>query len=213
MQDESHATRGSDPNARLDEFERVLDLAASGDLAARDRLWSEFLPELRQLVVAWFEGQRAKFRWKKDPSIGPTHIVDMLWERLHARDRIYESGRRYLFKSFYTECVRIFLDHRKRSWRHHDGRVDLPTHFLAPDQSGEVFAKLDAALAKLRAVDKLDADIGAMRVMETVEDEPPLGGTRGLRNDEVAARLGVSKSTVEHRWKHVKAFLISELES
>jgi DNA-directed RNA polymerase specialized sigma24 family protein len=163
-------------------------------------------------VVAWFEGQRAKYRWKKDPSIGPTHIVDALWERLHARDRAYESGRRYMFKAFYTECARIFLDHRKRTWRHHGGRVDLPTHILAPGQSEEVFEKLDAALAKLRAVDKLDADIGAMRVLESVEDESRPGATRGLRNDEVAERLDVSKSTVEHRWKHIKAFLISELE-
>ena len=29
MQDESPASPGSDPNARLDEFERVLDLAAN----------------------------------------------------------------------------------------------------------------------------------------------------------------------------------------
>jgi DNA-directed RNA polymerase specialized sigma24 family protein len=136
-----------------------------------------------------------------------------LWERLHARDQIYESGRRFLFKSFHTECARIFLDHRRSSWRHHGGRVDLPTHILAPGQSGEVFDKLDAALAKLRAVDKLDADIGAMRVLETVADEQRPGATRGLRNDEVAASLGVSKSTVEHRWKHVKAILLSEVES
>lgn len=213
MQDESSASPGSDPSARLDEFERVLDLAATGDLAARDRLWSEFLPELRQLVVAWFEGQRAKFRWKKDPSIGPTHIVDMLWERLHARDQIYESGRRFLFKSFYTECARIFIDHLRSSGRHHDDRVDLPTHLLAPGQSEELLEKLDAALAKLRAADKLDADIGAMRVLETVADEKRPGATRGLRNDEVAAKLGVSQSTVEHRWKFIRTFLSSEVES
>jgi DNA-directed RNA polymerase specialized sigma24 family protein len=199
-----------DPTA---DFDRDIELAAMGDAAARQRLWQDHFENLRRLVVAWFERCGGTNRRRGDLSIGPTHIVGELYLKLSARDGVFGQGRERLFRCFYTECSRIYLDHLRKRRRHHQQRVDLPDDMAGRDPGAERLDRLDTVLAELAQHDRLDADIAAMKVLESIEDERHPGGMRKITNAEVAARLGCSLRLVEKRWSYLKSLLSAKLTS
>lgn len=60
---------------------------------------------------------------------------------------------------------------------------------------------LESALARLEAIDPRGAEVVALRFFS------------GLSVPEVAAHLGVSVSTVENKWTHVRAWLRRNLST
>lgn len=208
---ESHPVADRCPVGPAPDFDRDIDLAAAGDTAAQQRLWQDHYDRVRALVVAWFERNGGNRRDRGDLSIGPTHIVGALYMKLHNREGVFGQGRERLFKCFYNECSRIFLDHLRKRRRHHDRRAELPQDLAQHDAGTDYLDRLEQTLQDLAAHDRLDADIAAMKLLEAVPDERHPGGSRSLRNAEVAARLGCSLRLVEKRWSYLKSHLAMRL--
>jgi DNA-directed RNA polymerase specialized sigma24 family protein len=194
------------------DFERDLDLAAQGDEAARNRLWSVHFEQLKQIVVQWFERNGGNQRQRGDLSIGPTHIVGELYLKLGQRDEVFGRGRDWLFRCFYNECSRIFLDHLRKRRRHHAGRVPVDGEMPLTAKAEANLEVLSDLLARLAKNNRLDADIAAMKILESVPDEKHPGAMRKLHNAEVAKRLGCSLRLVEQRWAFLKGYLQSQVQ-
>ncbi len=201
----------SEPTALETPFELDLDRAAAGDRDAVNRLWSDHYEDLRALVLGWFLRQRSKRAARGQVSIGPTHIVGALFERLHDRSAVFGRGRAFLFSCFYQECARIFVDHLRRTCRHHDRRVEFESQLLPREHLDAKLDVIAGALETLGRSSKLEADIAAMKIFESIEDDANPGAMRGLYNHEIAERLGCSLRQVEKHWKFAKSYLFAKL--
>lgn len=193
------------------DFERDLDLAAQGDEAARSRLWSVHFEQLKQIVVQWFERKVGNQRQRGDLSIGPTHIAGELYLKLGQRDEVFGRGRDWLFSCFYNECSRIFIDYLRKRRRHHAGRVPFDGEMPLTAKAEANLEVLSDLLARLAKHNRMDADIAAMKLLESVPDEKHPGAMRKLQNAEVAKRLGCSLRLVEKRWAFLKGYLQAQV--
>ncbi|MBL9078157.1 MAG: hypothetical protein JNL08_11675 [Planctomycetes bacterium] len=191
--------------------------AAEGDREARDRLWAEHYETLRDCAKAWFARS-----WRgNDPmravSLDGTEILHAVFGRLRDRTAALERGKSYFFRAFYTECLRVVVDHYRKT-RNDKGRGDrqrvpLPSHFLADHKADVDFDVLFGIVAELEQQDARLGQIAALKVFESRPDEESAGARRGLTNAEVAELLGVSLRVVEKDWAFAKAWLLRRLGS
>lgn len=194
-----------------DDFQKDLQLAADGDLDARNRLWSKHYDTFRACAKAFVDNDWARRGDRYGVSIGGTHIVNVAYERLHDRSAALGKGRAWFFRCFYTECMRIVIDHYRMRKNDKQRRVSLNSHVL-PDQgtSADPGVIYDI-LAALERLDPKSGQIAMLKIFESVRDPEQPGAYRGLRNNEVAEMLGYSLRLVEQRWQFAKAYLLDKL--
>lgn len=202
----------SDENSR---FAEDLRRAAEGNAEARQRLWADHYDTLHQCAKAWFA-----HHWKRrgdnfGVSLDGTDIVNAAYERLHDRTAAMANGKSYFFRAFYTECMRIVVDHYRKT-KNDKGhgkqkRVELQSQFLQERRLQADFDALYDILAELEHEDLRVGQIAMLKVFETRPVEGKPSATRGLTNQEVADLLGLGLRTVEKDWSFAKAFLLKKL--
>lgn len=205
----------SDPKSpRPGPFTIDLQRAADGDTEARNRLWAEHYDTLRACAKAWFERH-----WGNEDgravSLGGTDVVDAVYARLRDRTEAMAEGRAFFFKAFYTECMRIVVDHYRRAKRHRarggsDAAVRTPDLVVDPQLQVD-FDTLFDLMNELERMDPRLARVAMLKIFETRRDEGPGGVIRGLTNDEVAHELGIALRTVEKDWQFAKAWLMQRI--
>ena len=163
-----------------------------GDLRARDDLVPLVYAELRRRAAAYLRRERA------DHTLQPTALVHEAFLRLMGQERVAWQNRAQFFGLAAQMMRRILVDHARkheaakrppREWR---VTVD-EQHAVAPPDCELML--LDRALTELAALDPRQAQIVELRYFA------------GLSEQEVAAVLGMSRSTVTREWRIARVWL------
>jgi RNA polymerase sigma factor (TIGR02999 family) len=190
------AGRVSDPLAS--DVTRWLAEWRNGDERALERLLPLVYGELRRLASRYLDRERE----------GHTlHTHDLIHEaflRLVPQRHVDWQSRAHFFAVAAQMMRRILVDHaRRRQYDKHGGTLQRIALDEIPDltvRSDLDFVELDEALAELAQVDASLAQIVDLRFFG------------GLEHGEIASVLGVSKPTVQRRWRTAKAWLYRRLQ-
>jgi RNA polymerase sigma-70 factor, ECF subfamily len=157
-----------------------------------DELYAAVYGDLRRRAARWVAGQ---------PGVDPASLVHEAHLRLARSDARFED--RGHFCAVAALAMRQVLVDRARArqadkrggdWQ----RVTLTGVASGGEADVDVLA-LEAALAELEALEPRHAEVVTLRFFG------------GLTVDEIAAHLGVSRSTVEADWRKARAFLAAAL--
>ena len=185
------------PQPSSDEFTRLLNLAAAGDDGAARSVLPRVVDELRRLAEARLA------RLPAGQTLQPTALVNEVWVRLATDDATGWEGRRH-FYYVAARAMRDILveDARRKGAKKRGGerqRVEIEDAHLVIEAPVEDVLGLDRALGRLEEVDPEGAQVVMLRFFT------------GLEVREVAETMGVSVSTVERKWRFVRAWLRNEL--
>jgi RNA polymerase sigma factor (TIGR02999 family) len=171
-----------------------------GDDHARDRLFAEVYPQLRQIASRFLQHERG------DHTLEPTALVNELALRLLGSEPIAYSDRTHFFALAAQMMRRILIDHARARVAEKRGGIQQRVN-LSSIEEGQTAPQSEDVLMLDEALSKLEqADGRAARVVE-------LRFFGGLREQEVADILGVSVITVKRDWKVARAWLVDLLQS
>jgi RNA polymerase sigma factor (TIGR02999 family) len=164
----------------------------AGDLAARDRLFALFYPELRRAAAAMV---------RREPglSMSTGDLIHEAVARLIGLRQIAWTDRAHFMALAARMMRRALLDHvrsRKRLKREHQ-KVELTTRMA--DEPNFELEDLNQALERLAAVDAERAAIVEMRYFG------------GMEIADIAVVLDLSESTVKRRWNAARLWLLEAL--
>ena len=183
-----------------DDVTRLLSDLSAGKQGAGDALLPLVYDELHALAKSYMRHER------HGHTLQTTALVHEAYMRLVDQSRVDWRGRTH-FIAFASKVMRnLLIDHaRRRASAKHGGdkrRVTLceeVSPFKNRDLDSDQLLALNDALERLAEEDETAAQIVELRFFG------------GLKVDEVAALLGVSKRTVEGHWTHARAWLSREL--
>lgn len=167
-----------------------------GDQAAFERLTPLVYDELRRRARHYLRGERP------DHTLRPTALVHEVYLRLVHLDEVEWQDRAHFFALAARQMRRILVDSaRARRYRKRGGgAVNVTfTESLAVSRTSPDLIALDDALDLLARLDARKARVVEMRFFG------------GLKNDEIAAALGISTDTVTRDWQMAKLWLGREL--
>lgn len=189
--------RMSDEKEGPGEVTELLAHWRQGDAEAGDRIVELLYRELERLAGSYMRNER------QGHTLEPAGLVNELYLRLVKSSQISFQDRAHFFAVAARQLRRILIDYaRKRKGRGDDrhfvtlsGLEESPSNMKADD--------LDALEQAMDALEKLDA-----RAHKVVE----MRFFAGLKEEEVAELLGMSRTTMKRDWAFARAFLISKLK-
>jgi RNA polymerase sigma-70 factor (ECF subfamily) len=171
----------------------LLRACAQGDLAARDELLPLVYDELRRRAAAYLRRERV------DHTLQPTALVHEAFLRLVPQDQTAWQNRAQFVSVAAQMMRRVLVDHaraRRRGKRlGYAVKVTLTDHAAAVAPPDCDVLLLDQALDELGAIDPRQVRIVELRYFG------------GLSEDEIAAALVVSRSTVARDWQIARGWL------
>ena len=175
----------------------LIGRAQAGDADAEAEVVAAVYPELRRLARRYLSAER------RAHTLQTTELIHEAWLRLFGTNAVSVQNRNHLVALMATQMRRALVDYaRRRNAVKGPGagiRVSLSdTDIGAPAPDEDVLA-IDEALKDLETIDR--------RVSKVVE----LRFFGGLREDEAAAALGVSISTLKRDWAFARAWLYDRL--
>ena len=181
------------------EITRVLTEVAAGDNAATDRLLPLVYDELRRLA-----GSRIA-KLPPGQTLQATALVHEAYLRVAKNQDAAWDGRYHFFFAASRAMRDILVEdaRRKSSARRGGGRRRIPldeSGLAIEPPKGDILG-VNEALEKLEKEDPEKAQIVLLRYFS------------GLTTEETAEILGVSLSTVERKWRFIRAWLQRELSS
>lgn len=172
------------------------DASLGGEEAAR---------KLMPLVFQELHALAARHLRNESPghTLQPTALVNEAFLKLISQSRVSYKGRMHFFAIGSTLMRRILVDHARRKKRDKRGgqriRVELIGDLPAENAFDDEILAVHDAIAKLEKLDPRQAQIVQLRFFG------------GMKMDEIATELGISKRTVEGEWTMVRAWLRREL--
>jgi len=185
------------PESRPD-ITRLLNLAAQGDDSAAEAVLPVVVRELRDLANARLH------RLPPGQTLQATALVNEVWIRLADDGTTWEGRRHFYFMAARAMRDVLVEDARRKGAQKRGGerqRVELDEAHLVIESPTDDMIALDHALKRLEEFDAQGAQIVMLRFFT------------GLDVDETAHALEVSKSTVERKWRFVRAWLKKELDT
>lgn len=171
-----------------DLFAQDLSLAATGDEAARARVYDRSYDELQGLAQA---ALNRGFRGKV--SMSTIDVLHDAYARLCGRAKVEQRGRAYFFGCFAKTCRDVLIDHwHKKKSR---GEITLVTEVMGDEPFAFDPVQLNDLLERLSAHDPRGAIVATMRIFAC------------MTHDEVAQALDVSLRTIEGDWAHARLWL------
>ena len=184
-----------------DELTRILSNVNAEKKGEVDQLMPQVYNEFKSLAKHYI------FNERKDNTLSPTELVNEAYFKLIDHKRIDWQGKTHFFAIGANIMRRILVDHARGKSRLKRGgdlfKVELDDKLglsLSISNNENVLA-LDEALLLLAKEDERQAKIVEMRFFG------------GMKVQEVADALNISKRTVEGDWTMAKAWLRRELNS
>lgn len=171
---------------------QLLQAWGLGDLRAREDLIPLVHAELRKRAVAYLRRER------RDHTLQPTALVHEAYIRLLGQRRVTWRNRAQFFGVASQIMRRILVDYareRQAAKRPAGIRVTLDEGVAAADAPDCELLMLDDALHALARLDERQASIVELKYFG------------GLSEEEVAAVLSLSRSTVTREWQSARAWL------
>ena len=184
----------SDPSNPLSDF---LDTLAKGD-STRVPLFRRLYEELHVLAARHLQKER------NNHTLQPTALVHEALLRLEDSGGVEYQDRTHFFAAAAQAMRRILVESaRARIALKRGGdrqRVTLNEELLSTDEEEVDVLALDEALNRLAQLSERQARVVELRFFA------------GLKEQEVAAAIGVSERTVRNDWAVARAWLRRELE-
>jgi len=189
-----------DARTRVTEIVTGLSGEKSSGAASAEALLPLVYDDLRQRAAFYLSRERPGH------TLQPTALVHEAYLKLVDQTRVSWRGRTHFFAVGARVMRRLLIDHARGRGREKRGgewqRVTL-AESLQPSKDAELdldqLLTLESALEKLAELDEREARVVELRFFA------------GLKVDEVAHLLGVSRRTVEDDWTHARAWLKREL--
>ncbi|MHB8523906.1 MAG: ECF-type sigma factor [Limisphaerales bacterium] len=182
----------------MSDVTRALQSIERGDPKAAEELLPLVYEELRGLAAQKLAHE------VPGQTLQPTALVHEAWLRLVGSENQDFAGRAHFLGAAAEAMRRILIDkaRRKRRVRHGQGlvRVDLDHVDLAMETESDTLLRVDEALAKLAAEDRVKAELVKLRFFV------------GLNIPEAGRALGLSESTTKRYWNYARAWLYDELQ-
>lgn len=169
---------------------------SNGEAAAGTRLMDVVYAELRQMARAHLRRER------RDHSLPPTALVHEAYLKLVDQRRVQWQNRAQFFAVAARVMRRLLVDHaRSRNAQKRGAAVTVPLTDIDPeiDPPAPDILALDAALAKLNALDPRQATLVELRFFG------------GLTVEEAAEVMAVAPITVKRDWAMARTWLYREL--
>ncbi|MBM3836356.1 MAG: sigma-70 family RNA polymerase sigma factor [Verrucomicrobia bacterium] len=184
----------------MSEVTQILDAIQQGHAQAADQLLPLVYEELRKL---------AAHKMASEPpgqTLQPTALVHEAWLRLVGNEAGHQWNSRGHFFGAAAEAMRRILIERARAkarLRRGGGQrpLDLESVTVAAETAPDEVLLVNEALEKLEAEDPEKARLVKLRFFA------------GLTNEEAAALLGISVTTVKRHWTYARAWLYDETTS
>jgi RNA polymerase sigma factor (TIGR02999 family) len=178
--------------AETGRISHLLQQWAGGDVQAREDLVPLVYQELRKRAAAYLRRER------RGHTLQPTALVNEAYLRLMGQERVTWINRAQFFGLAAQAMRRILVDHaREREAAKRPGgiRVTLDEGMRSvPPIDCEVLM-LDSVLQELAVIDQRQARIVEMKYFG------------GLSEEEVAAILSLSRTTITREWQSARAWL------
>ena len=170
-----------------------------GDAAAFNRLLPLVHDQLRQLARRYMRRERA------DHTLQPTALVNEAYLRMIAINRMDWQNRAHVFAIAARVMRQILVDSARRHRTPHRGgtvqHVSLDEALVPSTVPQPDLVALDEALLRLESAYPRKSRVVELRYFG------------GMKLEEVAAVLGVSRDTVKRDWRFAKVWLLRELDA
>jgi RNA polymerase sigma factor (TIGR02999 family) len=170
-----------------------------GETSAFDRLVPLVHDELRQLA------RRHMRRERPDHTLQPTALVNELYLRLIAVSQVDWQSRAHFFAIAARVMRQILVDSARRHRATQRGgtrqRVSLDAAVVPSAARHPDLVALDEALKRLESVHPRKSQVVELRYFG------------GMKLEEAATVLGVSRDTVKRDWRFAKLWLLRELDA
>lgn len=153
--------------------------------------------ELRRLAAARLAQE------KPGQTLEPTALVHEAWLRLVRHEDRQWAGSRHFFLAAATAMRRILIENARRKHRvRHGGllrQVELSDAALATSAKSDELVALDESLDRLAVEEPRAAQLVELRYFA------------GLKHQEAAELLGISRRTADGLWAYARAWLLTDL--
>ena len=174
----------------------LLQRWAAGDPGAQEDLVPLVYQELRKRAAAYLRRER------RDHTLQPTALVNETYVRLMGQRRVAWINRAQFFGVASPAMRRILVDHareREAAKRPAGIRVTLDEGMRSAAPIDCEVLMLDSALQELARIDERQAQIVELKYFG------------GLSEEEVAAVLSLSRTTITREWQSARAWLYRRL--
>ena len=181
------------------ELTALLRAWGRGDLQARDELLPLVYGELRRRAAAYLRRERA------DHTLQPTALIHEAYLRLVGQQRIAWQNRAQFFGVAAQMMRRILVDHARAQQARK--RPAAAMKVILDEHSGKTgsldwdLLLLNQALSELSTFDPRQGQIVELRYFG------------GLKENEIAEVLDISRSTVGREWQTARAWLYRRMTS
>lgn len=173
------------------EAKQLLDAWRTGDLVARDQLFTLLYSELRQISAGLIRSER-------NISLSTGDLVNEAVIRLMRVDQVEWNDKVHFLALAARAMRRVLVDHarKKRSDKRAHHKVTLVSR-LGDGQAERIETDvLEKALIRLSVIDAEKAEIVELRYFG------------GMTLEEIAEIQGVSEATIKRHWRAARAWLL-----
>ena len=170
-----------------------------GDPQAAGKLVELLYPDLKRIASSKMHRERAEHTWQ------PTVLVHELYLELVKIKALRDTGNqdeKDSFMSFAAFLMNRLLARHARPLAKKSVKIELDDEVLPFESSGiETLAHIETLLDRLAAIDPKFRTVVELRVFEN------------CTGDEIAARLGCSRKSIDRYWTFASRWLRQELAS
>jgi RNA polymerase sigma factor (TIGR02999 family) len=183
----------------MSEVTRILTAIEQGDARSTDELLPVVYNELRRL---------AAHKMANEPvghTLQPTALVHEAWLKLVDSSSQSWQNRAHFFGAAAEAMRRILIARARRKGRQRRGsgaeHLDLDELEIASPAPDDQLLVLNDALDRFAALEPQQAELVKLRYFV------------GLKIEEAAEVLGISKATAKRWWAYARAWLFNEIQS